>query len=78
MTKKRLKPARVLSIEVEELLLQDFVGRREQFSRSSGTALGCLGGLKEILLETSKSLSAKGQKAGSRAGFCQATLKYVL
>lgn len=73
-----LNPARALSIEVGELLLQDFIGRREQFSRGSGTSLGCLGGLKKTLLETSECLSAKGQKAGSRAGLCQATLKYVL
>lgn len=75
---KWLKPALALSIEVGELLLQDFIGRREQFSRGSGTALGCLGGLKKTLLETSKYLSAKGQRAGSRAGLCHATLKYVL
>lgn len=37
---KWLKPARPLSIEVGELLLQDFTGLREQFSRGSGTALG--------------------------------------
>lgn len=75
---KRLKPSLDLSVEVGELLLQDFIGRREQFSRGSGTALGCLGGLKKTLLETSKYLSAKGQKAGSRAGLCQATLKCIL
>lgn len=75
---KRLKPALDLSIEAGELLLQDFVGRREQFRRGSGTALRCLGGLKETLLETSKYLSAKGQKDGNRAGLCHATLKYVL
>lgn len=75
---KWLKPARASSLEVGELLLQDFTGRREQFSRGSGTTLGCLGGLKKTLLETSERLSAKGQKAGSSAGLCQATLKYVL
>lgn len=75
---KWLKPARALSVELGELLLQGFVGRREQFSSGSDTALGCLGGLKKALLETSKRLSAKGQRAGSRAGLCQATLKYVL
>lgn len=75
---KWLKSALALSIEVGELLLQVFIDRREQFSRGSGTALGCLGGLKKTLLETSKYLSAKGQQAGSRAGLCQETLKYVL
>lgn len=75
---KRLKAALAISIEAGELVLQDFIGGREQFNRGSGTALRCLGGLKKTLLETSKYLSAKGQKGGNRAGLCHATLKYVL